>query len=264
MTLVRAAFLIALSTPILGLIAAHYVMSAFDQSPHEAMIPVASVSPTASSASPTARPRPTATQAQPTPTSRPRPTSTARPVTQPTQAVLPTSTAQSRTSRRSTVRRPQRVIRRHAPAPSRRSAPRATAAPLPTWTAVPTAIPVPSPTTGTVVLARYWIGTTVARRGSIISVGYVIANGTGRTEGLSLGASIKPSRALDWATAAISDPRRDVVATVPPGTTIHARYFAIPATLRPGLYDVAWGLRNAAAGSRVAVVFSPGVLRITR
>jgi hypothetical protein len=117
---------------------------------------------------------------------------------------------------------------------------------------------------GTVTLVRYWIGTTVAHPGGIMSVGYVINNGTGRTERLMLGASIKPSRALSWASATISDPSRDVVATVLPGASIHSRFFAIPTNLRPGTYDVAWGLRDADTGARQAVVFSPGVLQITR
>jgi hypothetical protein len=120
------------------------------------------------------------------------------------------------------------------------------------------------PTTGTVTLVRYWIGSTVARRGSIMSFGYVIDNGTGRTARIMLGASIKPSRALSWATATISDPSRDVVAIVPPGATAHARFFALPGSLRPGTYDVAWGLRDADTGVRQAVVFSPAVLQVTR
>jgi hypothetical protein len=124
--------------------------------------------------------------------------------------------------------------------------------------------PLPSPTAGTITLNSYWIGTTAARPGTTIAFGYVIDNGTGRTAELMLGASIKSSRTATWVNTTISDPRHDVVATVPPGVTTHTRYFTIPSRLRPGYYDVAWGLRDTATGEPVAVVSSIASLRLRR
>jgi hypothetical protein len=78
-----------------------------------------------------------------------------------------------------------------------------------------------------------------------------------------LGASIKPSSVATWGRS-ISDPFHDVVAVVPPGVTTHVRYFTLAHGLHPGQYDVAWGLRNAATGSPVALVAAPVSLRVTR
>ena len=78
-----------------------------------------------------------------------------------------------------------------------------------------------------------------------------------------LGSSIKPSHVLSWLTS-ISDPAHDVVATVPPGTTTHTRYFTLARGLHSGTYDVAWGLRDTTTGQSVAVVSAFSSLHVTR
>jgi hypothetical protein len=113
-------------------------------------------------------------------------------------------------------------------------------------------------------LTRYWIGSVQARRGNTITVSFVIDNATGRTQRLMLGTSIKASRALSWITSSISDPAHDVVTIVPPGISTHLRYFTISPVTSPGTYDVAWGLRNAVSGGRLALAFAPAALRVTR
>lgn len=146
--------------------------------------------------------------------------------------------------------------------------PRATPTPTPTALTTPTSTvtPLPSPTvtatTGIVTLTRYWVGTPQVSPGATIAVGYVIDNGTGQTQHLLLGASIKPSRDLNWASSSISDPFHDVVATIPPGISMHTRYFTLPARLRAGSYDVAWGLRDDATGARTALVTAAGALQV--
>ncbi|HLJ65726.1 MAG TPA: hypothetical protein VKX16_00020 [Chloroflexota bacterium] len=136
--------------------------------------------------------------------------------------------------------------------------------PTPPATLRPTSTPAPSatPASGTLALLRYWVGTPAARPGQTIEVGYVIDNGTGRTMHEVLGVSLKSSRALSWATSAVSDPGHDVVATVLPGTSTHIRFFTLPPGLRPGWYDVAWGLRSPITGARVGLVFAPTALRV--
>lgn len=127
---------------------------------------------------------------------------------------------------------------------------------------MPTALPKPTPTAGIVALARYWVGSVHVRTGQTIEIGYVISNTTGHAEHLLLGASIKSARVASWVQS-LADPSHDVVATVAPGLTTHIRYFTLPERIRPGEYDVAWGLRNAATGSRAALVFAPSVLRVS-
>jgi hypothetical protein len=129
----------------------------------------------------------------------------------------------------------------------------------------PTPVPTPSPipTTGITTITNYWISETAARRGTTIAVGYTIDNGTGATERVLLGASIKPSSVATWGRS-VSDPYHDVVAIVPPGITTHVRYFTLARGLRPGAYDVAWGLRGADTGTPVALVTARDSLRITR
>ncbi len=133
-------------------------------------------------------------------------------------------------------------------------------------TATPTATPQPSPTptpmSGTVSLTNYWVGSSTAQPGQTVSIGYVINNGTGHTVRVTLGASIKSSRSVSWLSGQINDPYHDVVATVPPGISTHIRYFTVPARLRAGSYDVAWGLSNALTGSRESLVAAVGALRI--
>ena len=111
-------------------------------------------------------------------------------------------------------------------------------------------------------LVNYWVGTPRVRRGRTVSVGYVIDNETGVTVRLMLGASIKGAHDGSWASDAISDPAHDVVATVAPGTTTHVRFFAIWPNLRPGAYDVAWGLQDAQTGRRVALVMAGDALQV--
>jgi hypothetical protein len=115
-----------------------------------------------------------------------------------------------------------------------------------------------------VTLARYWVSTTSAVAGETVSIGYVIDNGTGRAERLELGASIKSDRVLSWLTGQINDPPHDVVAIVPPGVSTHVRYFTLPRGLRSGVYDVAWGLRDATTGQREALVAAAEALRVMR
>jgi hypothetical protein len=97
----------------------------------------------------------------------------------------------------------------------------------------------------------------------VIAIGYVIHNDTGRTERIMLGASLKAQWTPSWSEA-INDTYHDVVAIVPPGATVHVRYFTLPAGLRPGEYDVAWGLRDAATGRRLGLAFAPDVVNVTR
>jgi hypothetical protein len=111
-------------------------------------------------------------------------------------------------------------------------------------------------------LVNYWVGVSHVRRGQLISFDYVIQNPTNDVAELLLGASIKPKDGKSWALA-ISDPPHDVVANVLPGTTTHLRYFRVPGTLQPGIYDVAWGLRDTTTGRRVALVVARNTLRVT-
>jgi hypothetical protein len=134
-----------------------------------------------------------------------------------------------------------------------------TATPTPALTPTPTATPLATPTSGVITLGRYWVSTTSASPGQTVAIGYVIENGTGQTQRIMLGASIKPDRTLNWAQGEIDDPAHDVVAVVPPGETLHTRYFSIPSSLKAGGYDVAWGLRNASTGARVALVAAPAL-----
>lgn len=114
-----------------------------------------------------------------------------------------------------------------------------------------------------ITISNYWISQNAVRRGTTLAVGYTIDNGTGRTQRVLLGASIKPSVVATWGRS-VSDPFHDVVATVPPGVSTHVRYFTLARGLRLGQYDVAWGLRSAATGAPVALVTAPGSLRVTR
>lgn len=90
----------------------------------------------------------------------------------------------------------------------------------------------------------------------------MIDNQTGTTAHIELGASVKASNRLSWAADSISDPGHDVVAIVPPGISRHVRFFTLGTGLRPGSYDIAWGLRNPSTGSRVALVAAESALRV--
>lgn len=128
--------------------------------------------------------------------------------------------------------------------------------PLPTETA--------TPTSGTIALTNYYVSNPSARTGQTVAVVYTIDNGTGHTARVMLGASIKSKRVADWGLGAISDPEHDVVAIAPPGISTHLRYFTIASNLRPGSYDVGWGLRDAASGRAIAFLAAQGALRVSR
>lgn len=188
---------------------------------------------------------PTATQAQPTATTGA--TTLSHPTVRPTAIPTVRPTVHPRVRKAARVMpRPRVLRRRHVLKPT------ATSLPQPTST----------PMTGTVALARYWVGSVQARRGQTVEVGYVINNGTGHWARVVLGASIKGTTTLSWVSGSVSDPSHDVVAIVPPGISTHIRYFTLPTGIRPGAYDTAWGLRDARTGRREALVTAPGVLKV--
>lgn len=156
--------------------------------------------------------------------------------------------------------RPTATVRPTAPpAPAAIRLPTVTPTPRPTATPIH---PAATPATGTVTLVRYWLAETAARRGQTVGIGYVINNGTGRTVRLMLGASIKSVRVRSWLRS-ISDPAHDILVAVRPGITTYQRLFHLVPSLRPGNYDVAWGLR-ATNGARVALVTAPSTLTVRR
>src|ERR1700686_194059 len=83
------------------------------------------------------------------------------------------------------------------------SARAATATPAPT-SRPPATVGRPPPTATPVPPANYWVGPTSTRPGTTIEVGYVIDNQTGKTEDVELGASVKASSRLNWATDSVS------------------------------------------------------------
>jgi hypothetical protein len=109
---------------------------------------------------------------------------------------------------------------------------------------------------------NYWVAHERVPCGQRLAIGYVIDNATGATTRLWLGASIKPTGTPDWSTGIINDPAHDVVAIVAPGVTTHVRFFRLSAALHPGLYDVAWGLRDALTGRRVVLVAASRVVTV--
>lgn len=151
-------------------------------------------------------------------------------------------------------------ILRQTPTPFPTSTPVLAPTPLATATAIPTATAL----SGTVTLASYALGSVLASPGTTIAVSYTVNNGTGRTERLLLGASLKSTRSPSWATQSFSDPSHDAIAVVPPGVSFHSRFFTLPVGLRPGYYDAAWGLRDSVTGQRVGLVTAPAVLRVSR
>jgi hypothetical protein len=106
------------------------------------------------------------------------------------------------------------------------------------------------------------LGETTAHPGDTISVSYAIDNGTGQQAQLVLGVSMKASSDISWSSG-FADPTHDVTAIVSTGHSTHERFFTLPATLTPGIYDVAWGLRDA-AGNQVAVVSGAGALHVVK
>ncbi|HEX6508904.1 MAG TPA: hypothetical protein VF221_14850 [Chloroflexota bacterium] len=190
------------------------------------------------------------------------PTATAIPVTTPTVSATPRRTAAA-----PIVHRPPHHHALRA-RPATRTAATPTPMPVkkkPTARPTATALPRPTPTTtptGVITLTNYWVGATTARAGNTIAVGYVIDNQTGHTARVELGASVMPVSRLNWATSSISDPAHDVVAVVPPGVSTHVRYFSLAPRLKAGSYSVAWGLRDAATGQRVALSAAADALRV--
>jgi hypothetical protein len=263
MTFIRGVFIFAFVMLILGGVLARVVIGPLlfpNDGPPAYLLSVASRSPTATPhPSRTARPTPQ-------PTARPTRPPTARPAAPATATPVPTKTPVPATVHGVTTHHilPHRANHRHAstrPSPTTTPAPRRTPTPRPTATSLPSPTPSPTPA-GTVTLTNYWVGTATASPGSTIEVGYVIDNETGRTARVELGASVKVSSRLSWASAAISDPSHDVVAVVPPGVTTHVRYFTLASGLRAGSYDVAWGLRDADTGARVALAAASDALRL--
>lgn len=207
---------------------------------------------------PTARPTSVPTHPAPTSTATPRPT--ARPTASATSAPSPTGTARPTATPR--AQRSPTATRTATKVAARK---KATVHHKAHATLRPSATPLPSPTpSGIVTLANYWVGSTSSRAGSTIAVGYEIDNQTGATARIELGASVKASSRLNWATDSISDPSHDVVAIVPPGISRHVRYFTLSPGLRSGSYDVAWGLRDPTTGGRVALVAAHSALRVER
>jgi hypothetical protein len=249
MTIVRGIFLAALMMLTVGSIAIHSAVAPFfARAQPWKKEPTIAPTPTAIATTTSQKPRPRATPA-------PRSTSTPRAVT--TTTVSP-ATATARPSETVTpvpTARPKHY--------GRRARVKRMATPQPTAAATATAMPLATATSGTISLSNYWVGSTLAQRGQTVSIGYVIDNGTGQTVRVMLGASVKASSTLSWS-ASLADPFHDVVAVVPPGATTHVRYFTLPAGLRPGSYDIAWGLRDPATGQREALIFSSGVMRVSR
>jgi hypothetical protein len=199
--------------------------------------------------------------------------STSTPVATSTQTVLKSAPATASPTARSVLTPTSTVVVRATAAPtphvlrptrSKHAAIKHRLVPARITHRASTMIPTSTPGTGVVTLARYWVGSQTVNRGHTIAVGYVINNGTGRTMRVLLGASIKGSRSLSWATGTVNDPSHDVVAIVPPGISTHIRYFTLPSQIHPGFYDAAWGLRNARNGRRTALVTASSVLRVKR
>lgn len=270
MTPLRIAFLLVFVAATAAFFIARSAVASFSLGPQMADVPIPTPKRTPTS-KPTARPSPRPTRAVPTATTPPRPTATPRPAptvqVRPSSTPAPTATRPPRPSPTAvTVATATAVPKRSATPAPRRPKRQLAARHRPRHRVVrPTPVPTPSPipTTGITTITNYWISETAARRGTTIAVGYTIDNGTGATERVLLGASIKPSSVATWGRS-VSDPYHDVVAIVPPGITTHVRYFTLARGLRPGAYDVAWGLRGADTGTPVALVTARDSLRITR
>jgi hypothetical protein len=270
MTFTRGIFIFAFVMLIAGAVGARLIIGPLlfgdVSSPSyvvSARVPTATSKPIPSpSPRPTAvkRVAPTATVTSTTvPTPRPAATSTAVPrsvVLRPTHAATAIPKITHSPKRIRATARPTAHLRAKKHAVVRRKP-----TPVPTATTLPTAVPSPTPS-GVVTLTNYWVGSTTAHPGTTIAVGYVIDNETGATAHIELGASVKASSQLSWATDSISDPSHDVVAVVPPGISRHVRYFTLSSRLPAGSYDIAWGLRNPSTGSRVALVAASSALRV--
>jgi hypothetical protein len=259
MTFARGVFIFAFLMLIVGAVGARLIIGPLlfgDVSSPSYVVSARAGTATSTPAPPSPRPtpvehaRPTATMAA-TAAPTPRPASTRTVVPRPTQPAA----ALRKVSHM--AKHPTATVRPAVPVATKQRAPtRHTPTPVP-------ATPVPSPTpSGVVTLANYWVGSTTTHPGNTIVVGYEIDNETGATAHLELGASVKASSQLSWATDSISDPRHDVVAVVPPGVSRHVRYFTLSPSVRAGSYDIAWGLRNPSTGSRVALVAAQSALRV--
>ena len=264
MTFARGVFIFAFLMLIVGAVGARLIIGPLlfgdVGSPSYAVsarVATATSTPAPTSRPPVERPRPTATPA-------PTVTQTARPVATETVAPQPTRPVIARPTVGHSAKRTQITVQptAHVAIKKRSQVHRAPArTPTPSPSATPAASPTPS---GTVTLANYWVGSTTGHPGTTIEVGYVIDNQTGVTARVELGASVKASSQLNWATDSVSDPSHDVVAVVPPGISRHVRYFTLSPGLRAGPYDIAWGLRNPSTGSRVALVAAPSALYVQR
>jgi hypothetical protein len=244
MTFARAVFAFALFMLVLGIVGSSYISRALFGDVQQSSTKVLGAVSTN-----TVAPAATATRVVSTPaTTAASPTAVSTASTTVTPQALPTSAAAHADKATTTVHPAVRHPKVTAPTPR------------PTRALVPTS----TPATGVVTLARYWVGSQRAHRGTTVAVGYVIDNGTGHTVRLLLGASIKGANSLSWATGTVNDPSHDVVAIVPPGVSTHIRYFTLPSRIHPGFYDAAWGLRNARNGSRTALVTASDALRVTR
>lgn len=256
MTFTRGVFAFALVMLILGIVGSKFLVGLLFgsyQGPALPPIVAASTGPSRTAQAPAHHHIPSRTSAHPAQRSTP-------PRPQQTRPSLARRAAPAGGA--STTKPPVqlRIVERRTAATAHRARLRRTARPR----IVATPAPAPTPTPGVVGLTRYWVGTLQARRGNTIEVGYVIDNETGHPARVMLGASLKSSRALSWARAAVNDPSHDVVAIVPPGVSTHVRFFTLPSGLHPGRYDVAWGLRNSQTGQPVALVVAPDALRATR
>jgi hypothetical protein len=243
MTFARIVFAFALLMLVVGIVGSRYISEVvFAPLQGSAGTPIAAAT---HAATPKAAATATAT---PTPTILPAPARAPTSTPRPTATISPTPTPRPLVTR---VLKPGgKRLQHHRAKPKLKP------------TATATTLPTPTATTGTVALARYWVGSQLARGGQTVSIGYVIDNETGQTARVLLGASIKGSRVVAWS-ASLSDPYHDVVAMVPPGVSTHVRFFTLPPSLQPGMYDVAWGLRSARTGLRDALVTGYAALRVT-
>lgn len=267
MTFARGVFIFAFVMLIVGAVGARLIIGPLLFG--NVNSPSYAVQAHAATATPTLEPSPSPSKApveHVVPTNTPAPTAAPTPRLTASSPALPRSTRAIASAPRVShhARRPQASAGplTHA-ATARRALARHGHRPAPTATAHATPVPSPTPS-GVVTLTNYWVGSTTTHPGTTIAVGYVIDNRTGATAHVQLGASVKASSRLSWATDSISDPGHDVVAVVPPGISRHVRYFTLSRGLRSGSYDIAWGLRNPSTGARVALVAAQSALRVQR
>lgn len=253
------AFASALFLLVAGILGSHYVLTSISNGGGTHRFPNISSALTANTR--TAQPQPTVTP-RPAPARSARRTAPSRAIVARTAVPIPAHRVPSppqgpvihQVNQTGVTRGPLGVS-----APVAIPQPTALALAPTTYTA-PAGLPVQQ---GIVRLVTYWVGTPRVPRGQTVSIGYVIDNELGVTVRLMLGASIKLAHGASWASGALSDPAHDVVATVAPGTTTHARFFTLLPNLRAGTYDVAWGLRDAQTGHHVVLATAANALQVT-